>query len=187
MVDDALTRSVVGVSEALRAGGAKYALIGGLAVSARGRPRATKDADFIVDCPALKLAGLFEGMKALGFELDVFTAIRKWQTDRFFVMYAGGVRVDWLYPVLPIYRTVLDHSEPLPWNDGVLNVATAEGLILCKMLAFRDQDKLDMSTLIDSNPGQLDIDFLRKHWQPFAAGEADRTAWLEAKLGTKLT
>jgi len=186
MVDDILSRSVVGVAKALSSNGAKYALIGGLAVSVRGRPRSTKDADFIVDCPALKLAGLFEDMNALGFELDVLTAIRKWQTDRLLIMFADEVRVDWMYPDLEVYRAVLKTAESLDWDDGTLNVATAEGLILCKMIAFRDQDKFDIRTLIDSNPDRLDIEFIRSQWSFFANGEPERTAWLEAQLGVTL-
>jgi hypothetical protein len=117
-----------------------YALIGGLAVGLRGRPRATQDAGFIVSVLALAFPGLLESLVSQGFQIDVMDAVRRWPIDRFLAFWFGQVRVDWLQPVLPLYSTALNTATDQPWLDSNLRVATAEGLILTKMVAFRPQD-----------------------------------------------
>jgi hypothetical protein len=93
----------------------------------RGRPRATKDADFILHVPALAFPGLLEDLVADGFDLDVLDVVRRWSADRFVVFYRGTARVDWMQPVLPLYATVLDTAEPKPWLDAGLRVARPRG------------------------------------------------------------
>ena len=129
----------------------RHALIGGLAVGVRGRPRATKDADFILQVPALAFPGLLEELAADGFDLDVLDTVRRWSADRFVTFARGRLRVDWMQPVLPVYVRVLADARPQPWLDGTLWVATAEGLILTKLLAFRPQDQVDIETLLTVN------------------------------------
>src|SRR4051812_38197457 len=63
----------------------RHALIGGLAVGLRTRPRATKDADFILHVSALTFPGLLEDLAADGFEIDVVDLIRRWSADRLVV------------------------------------------------------------------------------------------------------
>jgi hypothetical protein len=157
----------------------RHALIGGLAVGVRGRPRATKDADFIVQVPALAFPGLLEELVAEGFDIDVMEVVRHWSVDRFTVFSFGRVRVDWMQPILPIYATVLNTAEVRPWMDADLRVATAEGLILTKLIAFRPQDQVDMETLLIANRDTIDVDFIRREWAAVAVGEESRTAWFE--------
>ncbi len=54
----------------------RHALIGGLAVGLRGRPRATKDADFILHVAAVDFPGLLEELAREGFEIDLIR--REW-------------------------------------------------------------------------------------------------------------
>lgn len=157
----------------------RHALIGGLAVGLRGRPRATKDADFILHVPALAFPGLLDDLVADGFEIDVLDVVRRWSVEKFTVFYRGTARVDWMQPVLPLYARVLDTAEPKPWLDTGLRVATAEGLILTKLVAFRPQDQADIVTLLAANRDDIDVGLIRREWAPFAASEAARTVWLE--------
>ena len=158
----------------------RHALIGGLAVGLRGRPRATKDADFILQVPALSFPGLLEELAADGFEIDVMETIRQWTADRFVVFYRGRMRVDWMQPILPLYARVLATAELRTWLDSSLRVATAEGLILTKLVAFRPQDQVDIETLLVANREDIDLSVVRDEWAPFAATETARTAWFEA-------
>src|SRR4029079_16485443 len=84
-----------------------HALIGGLAVGLRSRPRATKDAAFIVNIPELSLPSVLEDLVQDGFDLDVTEVIRRWTMDKFVVFQKGRIRVDWMQPVLPLYAHVL--------------------------------------------------------------------------------
>ena len=160
----------------------RHALIGGLAVSIRGQPRATKDADFIIQVPALAFPGLLEDVVAIGGQLDVMDTLRRWPVERFTAFPLDGVRIDWMQPILPVYAKVLDMAEPRPFGDQTLRVATAEGLILTKLLAFRTRDQLDIETLLHANRESIDLPLIRGEWAPFAATEPDRTAWLEAAI-----
>ena len=125
----------------------RHALIGGLAVGIRSRPRATKDADFILHAPALSFPGVLEELAADGFEIDVLDIVRRWSEDRLVVSYRGPVRIVWMQPIVPLYAHVLDEAESKTWLDVKLNVATAEGLILTKMVAFRPQDQADIEVI----------------------------------------
>ena len=157
----------------------RHALIGGLAVGLRSRPRATKDADFILHVPALAFPGLLEELAEDGFEIDVTDFIRRWSADRFLVFYRGQARIDWMQPILPLYAHVLDAAESKQWSDADLRVATAEGLILTKMVAFRPQDQADIETLLNANRDTIDLALIRREWAAVAEGEEARTAWLE--------
>jgi hypothetical protein len=157
----------------------RHALIGGLAVGLRGRPRATKDADFILHVPALSFPGLLEDLVGESFELDVADVLRRWSVERFVAFQRGRVRIDWMQPVIPLYAKVLAAAEPKPWADAEIRVATAEGLILTKLAAFRPQDQADIETLLLANQDKIDLDLIRREWSAVAEGEEPRTAWLE--------
>jgi hypothetical protein len=160
----------------------QHALIGGLAVGLRSRPRATQDADFIVSVPALALPGLLESLASEGFEIDVMEAVRRWGVDHFLAFWCGQVRIDWLQPVLPLYTTALNTATARPWLDSQIQVATAEGLILTKMVAFRPQDQADIETLLMANRDEIDLALIRREWVAVSAGEEQRTSWLEQAL-----
>src|SRR5262249_29236198 len=160
----------------------RHALIGGLAVGLRSRPRATKDADVIGHVPAVEFPGLLEELVAEGFEIDVMDMIRRWSVERFIVFGRGRVRIDWMQPVIPLYATVLATAEENPWVDAGIRVATAEGLILTKMVSFRPQDQADIETLLIANRDEIDVDLIRREWSAVAAGEGARTAWLEQAI-----
>jgi hypothetical protein len=98
------------------------------------------------------------------------------------VFFHGGARIDWMQPVLPLYANVLASAESEPWLDAELRVATAEGIILTKLLAFRPQDQADIETLLTANRDDIDIALIRREWSAVAEGEEARTAWLESAI-----
>ena len=63
-----------------------------------------------------------------------------------------------------------------------LKVASAEGLILTKMVAFRPQDQVDIETLLIANRDAIDLALIRREWGAVAEGEEVRTAWLEEAI-----
>ena len=71
----------------------------------------------------------------------------------------------------------------MAWTDRcTLRVATAEGLILTKLVAFRPQDQLDIETLLIANCNEINVDLIRREWSAVAEGEDARNAWLESAL-----
>jgi hypothetical protein len=158
------------MAAALERLGLRYALIGGMATVYRGRPRFTHDVDFLMEIPQLQLPGLLDELAARGFSFDLQTALREWVREHLTVIYYHGVRVDWLKAVIPLYRDVLAGARPESWLGGVIRIASAEGLILTKLVAFRGQDVVDIESLLAANRGELDLDFIRRTWQ--TVGEA---------------
>jgi hypothetical protein len=42
-----------------------------------------------------------------------------------------------------------------------------------------------IETLLTANRDEIDLDVIREEWSPFAATEAERTAWLEAVIAKR--
>lgn len=187
MLDNQLTQAVEDIAVAFERRSVRYALIGGLAVSVRGQMRSTQDADFIVNSPALAFPGLLEDLVAAGFEIDVMHLIRNWPIEKFTVFYRGEVRIDWMQPILPLYARVLADATPTSWGQGKsIVMATPEGLILTKLVAFRPRDQLDIETLFRINCETINPTTIREEWQILAGNFPDRTTWLEERLAKYL-
>jgi hypothetical protein len=182
-----LDLAVKSLAEAFAARMVRHALIGGLAISMRGRPRYTQDVDFLVDVPQMALPGLLDNLVDRGFSLNPAVVIKEYVQEHITAFKYGAVRIDWLKPVLPFYSRAIADASPLDWSEGhSIRVATAEGLILTKMVAFRPQDQLDIDTLLTANRDTINTDIIREEWSPFAATEAERTAWLEAAIDKRV-
>jgi hypothetical protein len=152
----------------------RYALIGALAAGYRSRGRSTRDVDFLVSIPQLTLPPLLDELQARGFEFDPTTAIREWTQHHMLVMSYHGARVDWLKPAIAAYAHVLDGATEEPWIHHPIRIASPEGVILLKLIAFRPQDVVDIESVIISNRASLDIDWIRTEWQSFAELEDPR-------------
>lgn len=175
-----LIRAVEFLADTFSTKSIRYALIGGLATLMRGRPRFTQDVDVLLDVPQLVLPGLLDELARLGFSFDSATLIREYVQEHMTAFRFGSVRIDWLKPILPLYARTLAEATSLTWTEGhLIRVATANGLILTKMVSFRPQDQVDIETLLIANRDEIDADVLRQEWSAVATGEEDRTAWLE--------
>ena len=53
-------------------------------------------------------------------------------------------------------------------------IASAEGLILLKLLAFRTQDQVDIENLVAANSDKLDLDWIRAEWQNLGSPDDPR-------------
>ena len=74
------------LADVLPVHGAKYALIGGIAIGFRGRMRFTDDIDLLLNVPQIRLPGLLEALVELGFDCDVISTIREWKDHHFVVL-----------------------------------------------------------------------------------------------------
>ena len=184
LLDDELDRAVSRLAEVFAARSIRHALIGGLATSLRGRERTTKDADFLVDVPQVQLPGLLDDLIEKGFTIDPALAISEYVGRHITAFSFGRIRIDWLKAaILPLYARALADASPMPWSgDLTLRVATAEGLILTKMVAFRPLDQMDIVTLLTANRDEIHVGLIREQWSPYADSEPERTAWLEAAI-----
>ena len=187
LFSDQLDRAVESLCEAFAARSIRYALIGGLATFMRGRVRFTKDVDILLDVPQIALPGLLDDLVERGFTLDPPVVIHQYVCEHITSFPFGPVRIDWLKPILPLYAHALSGAQTLKWSEGhPIQVVTAEGLILTKMVAFRTQDQADIDALLTANRDDIDVDLIREEWSPFAATEVERTAWLEAAIAKRV-
>lgn len=171
------------LADALEGRRIRYAVIGGIATMLRGRPRFTQDVDVLLDVPQLQLPGLLDDLVGSGFALDHATVIREFVREHFTAFRFGAVRIDWLKPVLPLYVRALADATTVNWPEGTrLRVASPEGLILTKMVAFRPQDQVDIETLLAANRDDVDLAVILREWGEVAEGEDARTSWLEGAI-----
>ncbi len=179
-----LIRAVELLADRFAAQAVRYAMVGGLATLLRGRPRFTQDVDMLLEVPQLVLPRLLDELTGGGFTLEPSIVIREYVHEHMTAFHFGSVRIDWLKPVLPLYAHTIARATSMTWTEGhEVRVATAEGLILTKMVSFRPQDQVDIETLLIANRDQLDVAFIRQEWSAVAAGEEARTAWLEDAIG----
>ena len=175
---DAIEAALTDMVTVLTRAKVPYALIGGLATGYRSRPRYTKDVDLILDIPQITLPAVLAALGGLGFEFNERDVIAEFTRHHMAVLWRDGVRVDWLKALLPAYRHVLEHARVEPGPGGGIRVATAEGLILLKLFAFRLQDQTDIEALVTANQSALDIDWITTEWQTVFQPDDPRMQWL---------
>jgi hypothetical protein len=181
-VSEALVTSLLELVQALDRLHVRYAVIGGIATSYRSHPRYTEDLDLLLEIPQLSLPGLLDDLQARGFHFDPTTTIREWTREHLTVLSFHGIRIDWLKPVIPLYQHILDAARAESWLGSSIRIASPEGLILTKLIAFRGQDQVDIENLLAANRGQLDLDLISREWQTVAELDDSRTQWLNEKV-----
>jgi hypothetical protein len=172
--DEDLKKAVVEMAAALAQCNAKYAVIGGMATAYRSQPRFTKAVDILLAIPQVALLGLLHELQRRGFEFDLPKVIQEWTQEHMTVLSFRGIRIDWLKPVIPAYLHILDRTTEESWFEQPIRVASAEGLILLKLLAFRTQDLVDIENLVAAQGPTLDLEWIKTEWQPVAGFEDPR-------------
>lgn len=135
-----------------------HALIGGLAVSLRGQPRATIDVDMVIAVDverALELIAVLEGSTFRPLFADVDDVVA-----RSFILplrhRSTDVKVDLSIGLSGFERSAVERAE---WHDLAgtsIPVATAEDLIIMKALAGRPRDDQDLRGLVIAQGEHLD-------------------------------
>lgn len=143
------------ISQMLSALGVPHALVGGLAVGVHGHPRLTKDVDFLVGSQAFERTTPF-----LVYRPELAEVARVGFSD----LMAIPQGFPWL-------------EDEVALGDAV-PVISLPGLVLMKLLAFREQDRADVEALLRDDESRLaDVsDYL-----------ADRAPELLIRLGEVLS
>jgi predicted nucleotidyltransferase len=143
--------------------------------------RATVDVDFLLAIPQVALPAILDDLRAEGFSLRPRRVIREWVRGHMTQFERRGTRIDWLSPVLPAFQEVLNRAVTHDIGVVKVRVASAEGLMLLKLIAFRGQDKLDVQGLLAAHP-RLDIQFVRDHLERIFEFDAPRFSWLAESI-----
>jgi len=157
--------------QAFESAGRRYALIGGAALPAWGRVRATADADLLVGSAADTLDVAVSALREGGFahmsradrrEIDDKVVLHFWFPLR---DVGVSVRVDVIAGVgdETSYEDVLARAVVRQLDGLRLRVATCEDLILLKLSAGRAIDLADARELFAINQDDLDLGYLEAH------------------------
>lgn len=164
---------LLAIDRALRAGGIRAALYGGLALAAYGEPRETKDADLAVvgivpsACmAALRAAGLDVH---LAFEGVVFGGLRITRVT-VFGSEPGTNTADLVEPRSEGYaRRALERSVSGTLRGDTVEVLVPEDFVLFKVLSTRERDLEDAATVLDLLDARLDRALLETEAAALAA------------------
>ena len=153
--DDAIGR----VAELLRSHDLAFALIGGLASSIRGRLRATSDIDIVVDCEvsaALSLLAQLDGKAFRPFVEDAEKSILQ-----YYILpiedVSSGTPIDLAIGASGFEKLVVQRATTPLGNS--IPVATAEDLLLMKLMAGRTQDIGDVEGIVEHQRESIDWDY----------------------------
>jgi hypothetical protein len=143
--------------------GIGYMVVGGQAVLVRGEPRLTSDIDMTLavgpDSVPRILAVLADlGMRPLPSDPVAFakqTMVVPAADD------ATGVRIDLILSWTPFESEAIRRAEPVTVDGHTYNVASAEDLVVMKILAGRPRDLEDVAGILQRHPG-LDGEYVER-------------------------
>jgi hypothetical protein len=157
-VNEPLRTTLADAVTLLSSRGISYALIGGLAASLRGQPRVTADVDMVIAvdvAAALDLAATLGGSPFMPLFDDVTEVIQ-----RAFILplrhRATGVKVDLAIGLSGFERQVIARANVEALASQSVSVATAEDLVIMKVLAGRPQDDQDVEGMLIAQADKLD-------------------------------
>ncbi|MDZ4730218.1 MAG: nucleotidyl transferase AbiEii/AbiGii toxin family protein [Xanthomonadales bacterium] len=162
-----------------------HCAIGGLAVQRWGEPRFTADADFSVlvqqGAESAAIQGLLKQLSARIEDAEEF-AIR----TRVVLLKSGDdIGIDVVLAGLPYEARVIERSSLWAMDEAhSLRTCSAEDLVIMKVFAARDKDWADVTSILERQGGNLDLDLIREELKPLlAAKEADHLGQqLEARI-----
>jgi hypothetical protein len=129
-----------------------YALIGGLAVAARGAVRATQDVDLIVALPVQEAARLEKSLKDMGFHPTFHRGVADDPVAgviRLAVPVGGAhVECDLLFASREWQTRAVKNATSVDLGSFVVRIAEAADLFLLKLYAGGPQDLIDAAQLL---------------------------------------
>jgi len=144
-----------------------YMVIGGQAVLLHGEPRLTKDVDITLAAGLEELDKVLRAAKNAGLEplVDPYDF-----THRTMVLPCRdpgtSVRVDFVLSYSPYEREAIGRSVTVQLGEVAVHFATAEDLVVHKVLAGRPRDLEDVRTIVLKKP-DLDRSFIHRTLQQF--------------------
>lgn len=158
-----LGRQIAEAAATMDAIGARFALIGGLALASHKVVRATQDVDLLVEAEkadAIEAELLRLGYRCAHRSTDAGNYVR------------GHERLDLLYAHRPVAMRLLEGAPLLQTGLGEFRVVRAEGLIGFKLQALandprRTRDLEDIRALLRANRAALDMQEVRGYFRLF--------------------
>lgn len=147
--------------ESLPASTPPYCLIGALALSAWGQPRATKDIDLLILLNEESQGKLLNGLASRGFLKDeAWSEHNPMLRGTMVRLYSGDVPIDLLVPRDAQEEEALTRRRMIEVEGLSLWTVSPEDLVLMKLKAGRPYDFGDVTTIIVRQGGALDLEYL---------------------------
>ncbi|MDP2340273.1 MAG: hypothetical protein Q8O67_04895 [Deltaproteobacteria bacterium] len=162
-MNDELHRLLAAAPALEVATGIKVVVIGGIARGNWAQPRTTDDVDVIVDTDRLQPfidAAAKVGLVTVATEIRAL-ALAEMTRLRLPEHPSGPVHLDVIAASHPFYGRVILRSTTVTMDGLTFRVASAEDIILLKLLADRPQDRADIAAIVDAQRGSLDLVVMR--------------------------
>ncbi|MBI3764022.1 MAG: nucleotidyltransferase [Chloroflexi bacterium] len=150
--------------------GIPYMVIGGLANSVWGEPRATLDADFKVSLSGQSLSD-FRALIVKRFperQTNIPPHLQSAHVVHIWAM--PGVAVDLLISVFDYERQAIERAVPTAIGGVLVRVCTAEDFIVHKVVANRDHDWVDVERVLMRQKSKLDQAYIMDWLKQFSEG-----------------
>jgi hypothetical protein len=157
------------LGEWFRATNTPHLIIGGIAVSAHGTPRTTRDIDSVVFIDEDGLNAFIESGRPFGFVPRIPNLPDFARSTRvlLFVHEAAGIPIDLSLGALPFELESLARGVSRSIGDVEVRVPSIEDLIIMKAIASRPIDLADIDGLLNMHPN-LDRRRIREWVRDFA-------------------
>ncbi len=151
------------IAQGLDSRGIPYMVIGGQAVLAYGEPRLTRDVDVTLGVGPEKLAALLEWVGETAWRVLV-EAPEKFVSQMLVLPCQdpeSGIRIDLIFSLTPYERQAVERAATIHIRSTPVRFATAEDLIVLKMVAGRPRDLEDVRGIL-AKKKQLDAGYIRR-------------------------
>jgi hypothetical protein len=144
---DRYSRILDGISELMSETGAKYAIIGGVAVSIHGIPRLTMDVDVSILLEKEGISGFLGKARKAGF-VPIVRNARAFaeKTGVVPMKFRGGMpfeRCDFIIAQNALEKAAIERARPMKVGPCKVMIVSAEDLFLHKLLSDRPRDRED--------------------------------------------
>lgn len=144
-------------------------LVGGVAASIMGRPRATRDIDCLTIVPEEQWAALLTAAQGHGIVARIDQPLEFARRTRvLLVRHAdSGIDIDVIFGRLPFEEEAIARGDLHDLAGLQVKLPQVEDLMIMKAIARRPQDLRDIEGLLDVHP-DADIDRVRRWVREFA-------------------
>lgn len=153
----------------LDAAAAPAAIIGGIAASFLGRPRATRDVDALVLLDQSQWAQFLAAGAGFGFRARIADALAFATQSRVLLVRhePSKIDADITFGALAFEQETIERATRVDIAGVSVPLATPEDLIVMKAVAHRARDIADIESLLDAHP-TLDYERIRRWVREFS-------------------
>lgn len=137
-----------------------YFVYGALAVAAWANPRDTQDLELVVQVAEKRLPEILEAFRAAGFRLAPESSTT-FAIDGWIRVYLRGRHADLAWGTTPFDISAFARRKTVRMFERDIPLASAEDLVLYKLVAFRYKDLADVESVLVRGRGKLDLGHMR--------------------------